>query len=173
MNLACQACKQHPATVHLTDISPDGEKREFHLCEDCAQKEGITPKPHGPVPVSELLAGLMTNKASIQQLAELKCPDCGTTFVEFRNNGLLGCPSDYDAFEKALIMLVERAHEGASHHIGKVPRRLAAPRAADNDLIKLKHELTRAVDDENYEEAAKLRDKISLLEPQHGPPVGP
>lgn len=166
MNLACQVCKKHPATVHLTDISTEGERREYHLCEECAQKEGITPKPQGPVPVSELLAGLVMNKANAQELADLACPHCGMTFVEFRSNGLLGCPSDYDAFEKPLSALIERAHEGASHHIGKVPRRLGAPRATENDLIRLKRELTKAVDAENYEEAAKLRDKISMLEPK-------
>lgn len=164
MNLACQACKKHPAVVHLTDITPEGEKRERHLCEQCAQREGATPKPQGPVPLNELLAGLTMNKQSIQQLAEMSCTQCGMTFVEFRHSGLLGCSADYDAFENALIQLIERAHEGASHHIGKVPRRLGTPRETENDLIRLKRELTRAVDDENYEEAAKLRDRIKTLE---------
>lgn len=166
MNLACQACKKNPATVHLTDISPEGEKQERHLCDQCAHQEGIAPKSQAQmhVPIHELLSGLVMNKASIQQLADLRCPDCGLTFVEFRNNGLLGCPSDYDAFEKALVHLIGRAHEGASHHIGKVPRRLAAPRAVENDLIKLKHELTKAIDGEAYEEAARLRDEITVLE---------
>jgi protein arginine kinase activator len=164
MNLACQACKKSPATVHLTDITSDGEKHERHLCEQCAQQEGITPKPQGHVPVSELLAGLVMNKESVQQLAEMACPRCEMTFVEFRNNGLLGCPSDYDAFEKALVQLIERVHGGASHHIGKVPRRLGTPRPAENDLIRLKRQLAKAVDDEDYEAAAKLRDQIKLVE---------
>lgn len=164
MNLACQTCKKQAATVHLTDISPDGEKRERHLCEQCAQEEGITPKPQTHVPISELLTGLVVNKGSAKQLADLACPHCGLTFVEFRNDGLLGCPSDYDAFEKALIPLVERAHEGASHHIGKVPRRLGAPRSAKTDLVRLKRRLAKAVDEEKYEEAAELRDKIRVLD---------
>ncbi|MBN2561237.1 MAG: UvrB/UvrC motif-containing protein [Phycisphaerae bacterium] len=164
MNLACQVCKKQPATVHLTDITPDGEKRERHLCEQCAQREGVTPKPHVHVPIHELLAGLVTSKASAQQIADMACPHCGLTFVEFRNNGLLGCPQDYDAFEKALIPLVERAHEGASHHIGKVPKRLGTPRSVKSDLLRLRHRLTRAVEEEQYEEAAKLRDQISILE---------
>ena len=166
MNLACQACKKHPATVHLTDITPEGEMRERHLCEQCAQREGISPKQPAHVPINELLAGLVMDKSSIQRLAELKCPNCGLTFVEFRNAGLLGCPSDYDAFEKALIPLIERAHESSSHHIGKVPRRLAVPRSSEGDLIRLRRELTKAVDDEQYEVAAKLRDKIQALETQ-------
>jgi protein arginine kinase activator len=140
--------------------------RERHLCEQCAQAEGLTPKQPAQVPLNAMLAGLMMDKTSIQELAELKCPTCGLTFVEFRNAGLLGCPADYDAFEKALVPLIERAHENSSHHIGKVPRRLAVPRSAESDLIRLRRELTRAVDDEQYEAAAKLRDKIKILEAQ-------
>jgi protein arginine kinase activator len=166
MNLACQACKKQPATVHLTDISPGGEKHERHLCETCAQEAGVTPRPQANTSVNEMLAGLVVQKSAIQQLADLTCPNCKLTFVEFRNSGLLGCPADYDAFEKALVPLIERAHEGASHHIGKVPRRLGTPLTAENDLIRLRRELNRAVDDEKYEEAARIRDKIRHLEDQ-------
>jgi len=166
MNIACQACKKQPATVHLTDITPQGEKRERHLCESCAAAEGIMPKPSGHVPVNELLAGLVVSKAGAQQLADLACPHCGMTFVEFRNNGLLGCPRDYDAFEKALVPLIERAHEGAGHHIGKVPSRLGAPRSTENDLVRLKRQLVKAVEEEQYEEAARIRDKIRIRESQ-------
>jgi protein arginine kinase activator len=164
MNRACQGCKKQSATVHMTEITPEGEKRERHLCEACASEEGMVPKPPTNVGVSEMLAGLVVQKAAIQQLAELACPKCKLTFVEFRNTGLLGCPCDYDSFEKALVPLIERAHEGASHHIGKVPRRLGSPLPAENDLIRLQRALTRAVDDEQYEEAARLRDQISTLE---------
>lgn len=166
MNLACQTCKKNPATVHLTDISPDGEKTERHLCDKCAVEEGVAAKPQVHMPVNEILSGLVIQKAAIQQLAELTCPKCKTTFVDFRNNGLLGCGCDYDAFEKALLPLIERAHEGASHHIGKVPRRLSTPRTAEADLIRLRAELGRAVTDEQYEKAARLRDQIRTLEDQ-------
>ncbi len=165
MNLACQACKKQPATVHLTDISPQGDKRERHLCEECAQREGVTPQQAPQVNLGQMLASLVGgSKAVAQQLAELKCPQCGLTFVEFRNNGLLGCPHDYDAFERALTPLIERAHQGSSHHIGKSPRRKASGRALENDLILLRRRLTRAVDAEQFEEAARLRDQLRTLE---------
>ena len=165
MNLACQSCKKQPATIHMTDITPEGEKQERHLCDACAQREGIMPKAQQQhVPIAELLTGLVVDKASVKQIAGMTCPHCGMTFIEFRNNGQLGCPSDYDAFERALVPLVERAHEGASHHIGKVPRRLDTPRATDNDLIRLKRRLDKAIEDERYEEAAMLRDKLKAIQ---------
>jgi len=167
MELACQVCHKQPATVHLTEITPQGEKCERHLCEQCAQSAGITPKPPSHVPLSQMLSALVGgSKMTARQIAELACPQCKLTFVEFRNTGLLGCPADYDAFEKALTPLIERAHEGSSHHIGKVPRRLGTPRAVENDLIRLRRELSRAVSDERYELAARLRDNINAMESQ-------
>ena len=165
MNLACQACKKQPATVHLTDISPQGEKCERHLCEECAQTEGVTQKP--PQHLNQLLTAFVQgSKASAKQIADLACPQCKLTFVEFRNTGLLGCPSDYDAFEMALAPLIERAHVGSSHHIGKVPRRLGAPRSPEADLIRLRRQLSKAVESEHYELAAKIRDDIEAIDAQ-------
>ncbi len=165
MNFACQSCKQQPATVHLTEIARDGEKRERHLCEACAQTENVTPKPQPTAKVSHLLSAFVEGgKAGAKQIADLACPDCGITFVEFRSSGLLGCPHDYNAFEKALVPLIERAHQGASHHIGKMPSGQDTSRRVENDLLRLRRKLTRAVDDERFEEAAQLRDDISSLE---------
>ncbi len=159
----CQQCKKQAATVHITEIE-HGEKHEHHLCESCATetKTGIaTPKM---VPFGKTLAEFVMKNASAKELAKLTCPQCNTTFVEFRNSGLLGCPCDYDAFEKALVPLIERAHERSSHHVGKIPRRLGTPRPVENDLVHLRGELNKAVGLEQYEKAAALRDKIRILE---------
>ncbi len=162
MQKVCQSCQKQPATVHLTDIATDGEKRERHLCENCAQNEGIMPKPANIM--AHLAAFVQSSKGTVQQMAQLSCPNCQLTFVEFRNNGLLGCAADYDAFEPALIPLIERAHQGASRHVGKTPKRAGGDVATENDIVRLRRELDRAVDDERFEEAARIRDTIRSLE---------
>ncbi|MCA9254833.1 MAG: UvrB/UvrC motif-containing protein [Phycisphaerales bacterium] len=162
MHPSCQLCHEQPATVHLTNILDGGEKRERHLCEACAEKEGVLPKPVNVM--AQLSAFVQSGKSPEQQVAGLTCPQCKLTFVEFRNKGVLGCPADYDAFAKALNPLIERAHQGASHHVGKTPRRHGAGRCTDGDLIRLRRELTRAVDDERFEDAAQIRDTIRSLE---------
>ena len=108
----------------------------------------------------------MSGNIGCGAVPDLRCPKCKLTFVEFRNNGLLGCPCDYDAFEKALIALVERAHQGASHHVGKQPRRDKQPRSSEGDLIRLRRELIQAVDAEKYEEAARIRDQLRAYDEQ-------
>ncbi len=161
--MLCQRCKKNQATVHLTDIVKN-EKYEKHLCDQCAQEENITIKSH--TPINELLASFVLQQSDAQELADLKCEQCGTTFVEFRNNGLLGCPNDYDVFEEALAPLLERAHgEGASHHVGKVPHgRTGETEKQQRELVRLRRQLNEAVEHENYEKAAEVRDQIKALE---------
>lgn len=161
--MICQRCKKQTATVHLTEIV-NAEKRERHLCERCASEEGVTMKQH--VPLNELLSNFLVSQAGAQQMADLACPDCGMTFVEYRNHGLLGCPRDYDVFEKVLEPLIERAHEGGTHHVGKAP----GPASEDTttskqrDLTRLRRDLAGAIEREDYEKAAELRDRIKTLE---------
>jgi protein arginine kinase activator len=95
------------------------------------------------------------------------CENCGITWAEFRQSGLFGCANDYVAFEKDLTPLLQRAHEGATHHVGKVPTRrggTGVPMKRQIDLTKLRKELAKAVEAEDYERAAKLRDQIRQAE---------
>jgi len=161
LNMLCQKCKQHPATLHLTDLV-DGEKKERHLCERCAADEGIAVKQH--VSINEVLNSFLMSQSSIQELAKLKCPECGTTFVEFRSQGLLGCPNDYDAFGEALMQVIERAQDGHTRHTGSVPGKDVEIDPSLQKRLDLQRELREAVDTEDYERAAQLRDRLAELD---------
>ena len=158
----CQRCNKTQATVHLLDISPSGEKREHHLCEHCANEEGMVAQQHEPI--NAILDSFLKQASGMQQMADLSCPDCGMTFREFRSNGVLGCPNDYAVFERYLAPLIERAHEGATHHVGKVPTRQREAPSPETELAKFKHRLKDAVESEDYELAARLRDQIKKQE---------
>ena len=163
--LKCDNC-QKPATVHLTEIR-NGKKIEKHLCEQCAaQSEGLPVKSH--TPINELLTNFVMAHSGLQKgQAEPTCEGCGITWHEFRQGGLFGCANDYTTFEKDLTPLLQRAHEGATHHVGKVPTRrggTGVPMKRQIDLSKLRKELAKAVEAEDYERAAKLRDQIKQAE---------
>ncbi len=166
--MKCDHCK-NVATVHLTEIK-NGKKIEKHLCEQCAaQNEGLHPKTH--MPINELLTNFVMAHTNIQgrQPEGLACPQCGMNWSEFRQNGLFGCEHDYPTFEKDLTPLLQRAHEGSAHHVGKVPTRRGGsgvPAKRALDASKLRKELARAVEAEDYEKAAKLRDQIRQAEAQ-------
>jgi protein arginine kinase activator len=160
----CERCRKAQATFHLTNIDASGAKQERHLCERCAIEEGLV-QIAKPVPdVAELLEGLVATGKSASALANLVCEECGISYVEFRNQGLLGCPNDYDAFEEPLRRLLERAHDGATQHVGKVPKAAGPRRLVIQDLRRLKRRLAEAIAAEDYERAARLRDEIRQLE---------
>ena len=162
--MKCDLCNK-PATVHLTEIR-NGKQLEKHLCEQCAaQAEGLPVKAH--TPINELLTNFVMAHSGIQKEQGLACEQCGMAWAEFRQGGLLGCEHDYTVFERDLTPLVQRAHEGAAHHVGKVPTRKGStgvPMKRTIDLAKLRKELQRAIEAEDYERAAKLRDQIKTAE---------
>ena len=161
----CERCKKAQATFHMTNIDASGAKQESHLCERCAIEEGLMQVAKPAVNITDLLESFVASgKAGASALSNLVCEECGISYVEFRNQGLLGCPNDYDRFEEPLAKLLERAHDGATHHVGKAPKSLGTQRTAQQDIHRLKRRLAEAVAAEDYERAAQLRDEIRELE---------
>lgn len=159
--IKCDNCDKH-ATVHVTEIQ-DGQKVEKHLCENCAAGEGITIK--ADVPISQLLEDFILQTASGEGAPEeLACEVCGLTFSEFREQGVLGCPNDYNAFGDRLELLMSRAQQGATEHVGKVPRHSGGDQKRLNAVLRLRAELRGAIAAEDYEQAAALRDQIKEVE---------
>jgi protein arginine kinase activator len=166
--MKCDNCNK-TATVHLTEIKA-GKKIEKHLCEQCAaQNEGLPVKSH--VPINELLTNFVMAHSGMPRETGSACEQCGISWAEFRQTGLLGCANDYQAFEKELTPLLQRAHglerSQETHHVGKVPTRrggTGVPMKRQVDVAKLRKELARAVEAEDYERAAKLRDQIRQAE---------
>jgi len=160
----CERCKKAEATFHLTNISRDGEKVERHLCHRCAIEEGLV-QVHKPNFGTEILESFIASAKSVSAAhTNLVCDECGISYVEFRNQGLLGCAKDYDTFKEALVPLIERAHDGATHHTGKSPKSLGAARTTQQEIHRIKRQLNEAIAAEDYERAAELRDRIRTLE---------
>lgn len=161
--MMCQACKKQAATVHLTEVV-NSERRERHLCEPCAAKEGVTGKI--PEPINELVAKFVLAQGNTQELAQLTCAECGMTFLQFRNSGLLGCPNDYNVFDEPLSGLLERAHGGQTRHVGKVPGDKENKHKRQHELMRIKPELQQAIEAEDYKRASRLHERIKELEEQ-------
>ena len=154
--MKCQSC-DNSATVHLTDIV-DGKKKELHLCQTCAQKQQLLAHQELNLPaILQTLIGHHVGQLS-DELARLTCPVCGIKYMEFRAEGRLGCPHDYTVFRAGLQPLLMRIHR-AERHVGKVPARRPARLAVQSEM-ELRRQLRRAVDEERFEEAARLRDLL-------------
>ncbi|MCR4316502.1 MAG: UvrB/UvrC motif-containing protein [Planctomycetes bacterium] len=186
MSNLCQVCNKRFSTVHVTEIRGD-EKFELHVCDYCAQKEGIitaAPAPTTAPPIAKkpdkggstpkkakILSGkeppsienLLEGISGEHPYAELPCPKCGMTFEQFNKRGRLGCAHDYDHFQIQLEPILHRIHQHIEH-VGKVPKRIEPNIAIDRELRGLRKDLDEAIKGERFEEAAQLRDKIKGLE---------
>jgi protein arginine kinase activator len=161
--MQCEVCQSKEATIHLTEIA-DGVRTEMHLCEQCAQEQGVGSK--GYIPLNELLSNLLSVGPKGEEPAqpgtrELVCPDCGCTIEKFQEKAVLGCPNDYEVFEKQLLPLIKKAHDGATCHCGKVPANAPTDSKKQLEIVQLKKQMDEAVRKEDYELAAKLRDKLA------------
>ncbi|MDD5422406.1 MAG: UvrB/UvrC motif-containing protein [Candidatus Omnitrophota bacterium] len=160
--MICDVCGKNEATVHLTEIVNE-KVTKLHLCEGCAKEKGSEMEEH--FGLSDLLAGLADLGANIEPESTdiMKCPTCGFTFLDFKKTGRLGCGNCYEIFKGQLAPLLKRIH-GADRHVGKVPLRVGKTVKDTRTLQELKLRMEKAIQAEQFEEAAKLRDEIKELE---------
>jgi len=159
--MVCMVCKSNEATVHLTEVV-EGKLKKVDLCETCAKAKGVDD------PATFSLADLLLGLGASQELApnsggtEAKCPTCGFTQADFKKSGRLGCPECYRTFAEGLEGLLKTMHKG-TRHIGKVPRSPHQGRDFQEKLKVLQKKLEQAVAEEQFEEAARIRDEIKSV----------
>lgn len=164
--MRCQECNERPANVRLVRVH-NGQKTELYLCEECARRKGDIDSFISPqLPFGNLLAGLMGqdwwSQKAVPGKRQLVCPECSLTQQEFSARGLLGCSQCYRTFGQLIEPILVRVH-GQSRHMGKAPRRLKKSMATSSRLNELRRRLKELVDEEEFEEAALVRDQIREL----------
>ncbi len=160
--MLCDNCQERDAVVHLTRIV-DNTMTQLHLCEKCAAAKGVETTLAVPQhPLGEILQAVQQQSTAGADAAV--CSFCGATPRDFRVTGKLGCPHCYDAMEGSLRELLRRLH-GSSRHVGKRYEAPVAHVSSKADSVHdLRDRLKRAVDAEQFELAAELRDRIRVLE---------
>ena len=157
--MLCCICKEKEATVHFTQIVGD-KMQKVDLCETCAKSKGFD-DPTAFSLGADMLLGLGASQ-EIEQAAggvEIKCPRCGFSQADFKKAGRLGCPDCYKTFAEPLEGLLKTMHKG-TRHVGKVPESLRHNRDLSDRLRLLQKRLAKAIQEEDFEEAAILRDEI-------------
>jgi protein arginine kinase activator len=164
-DLVCDNCGSTEAVVHLTQIV-NNQMSTHRLCERCAAEKGLESAPE-PVnfPLTDFLAQMGSDTISDVGGAADSCSFCGLRFADFRETGRLGCPHCYETYAPQLQKLLRRVH-GGTQHVGKI---YLPPDPSSSELERrldgLKRKLHRAVESEDFERAAELRDEIRQLDP--------
>jgi protein arginine kinase activator len=168
--MKCENCHKNPATFHYVERENEQIVKDIHLCEECTRQKGIQ---NVQFSLSTVLGQLIDPQAAgggpvSKEMADLTCPRCGITYLEFRQKTRLGCAQDYEVFRKALVPLLEKIH-GHTQHKGKSPSPGGgAKMSRQKVLFDLRRELETQIKAEHYEEAARLRDQIRQLETELG-----
>ncbi len=163
--MICEICKDKTAVFHVQQLV--GENiYEMHLCRDCASKKGISKDGKSfDFSLSKLLNNF-TQKKSLPGRSKNEldtCKTCGSKVSDMKGDGQVGCPDCYNFFRSSIAS--EIAVNGAyTYHKGKLPSKLRAYKTILIDKETLKRELEQAVDNEEYENAVILRDKLTKLE---------
>jgi protein arginine kinase activator len=162
--LKCDKCNQNEASVKIIKVN-NNQRQEMYLCRECAAKEGSFTLTNTGFSVSDFLSSFMNYPAQQQvvdaERPELTCDKCSMTWEGFKKGSRLGCAQCYETFREKLTPIIRQVH-GQLEHQGHVPPLEGIQRM--QRIKKLRESLQAAIIDERYEEAAKLRDEIKLLE---------
>ncbi|MFC3040951.1 UvrB/UvrC motif-containing protein [Virgibacillus xinjiangensis] len=170
--MECQECHKRPATLHLTKVI-NGSKTTVHVCGVCAKEMGYMNSSEEGYSLQNLLSGLFNFDPGVlgaqkgqpyQQSQEFQCPGCGMTFSEFQRVGKFGCASCYKTFSSRLDPIFRRVHSGNTQHSGKIPKRQGGDLNKKKQLENYREQLKHLIEEEAFEEAAKVRDQIRALQ---------
>lgn len=168
--MLCQDCNKREAQVHFTQIV-NNEKTSLSLCKECAAARGFhSPLDNIPFPLANILSGLaadLPKKNQAEPMEEIKCKTCGLTFEQFTKQGRFGCGDCYKAFRNRLEVIMRKIH-GASLHRGLEPileekENYDIKETSVKEEQRLENELQKAIESEDFERAAELRDKLKTL----------
>ncbi len=165
--MMCEDCGIRPAKFHLMTII-NGDRVERNLCPTCMAKHQKQIPGIDFSNLAGILNSILESKPSqAQDSADeeyegLVCEQCGMTYLEFQKCGMLGCANCYQAFKTPMTALLQRVH-GNTQHAGRVPGGVHSGTSIRMNIDRLKQKLQKAVADEEYEQAAKLRDTIRAL----------
>ncbi len=162
--MLCEQCKQNQATIHFTQVI-NGERTEMNLCAECAHAQGAFSLQD----VSSLLSGLLEGMPSRAAQDEgLRCSRCGLSYRQFSQSGVLGCAQCYRDFRKQLSPVLQRIH-GRLQHEGHIPAGMGESLQIKRQIDQKRGEMQSAIEQENFERAAALRDELRTLQEQLTP----
>lgn len=167
--MKCQRCNKHEATAFIKK-NINGNITELALCSSCAKETGQFDINFG---FSDLFSNLFSDfgYSGAGFIGEkVTCPVCKSSFDDIARSGRVGCAKCYEIFNEQLIPTI-RNYQRKTIHNGKTPSSKAVMPQADNrqsELQKLEAELKKAIQTQNFEYAAELRDKINNLKESEG-----
>ncbi|MCL2513316.1 MAG: UvrB/UvrC motif-containing protein [Oscillospiraceae bacterium] len=161
--MICQHCGKNEATTHIRKIV-NGETALYHLCGPCAGALGYKDVFSGfGLDLSKMFGSFLSDGQKGGPAATARCEKCGSSFEDIMKSGKIGCADCYSLHYNKLLPSLQRIH-GKTVHEGKVSAGAGEEIKNERRITDLKALLSKAVEEQNFEHAAKLRDEIRSLE---------
>ncbi len=163
--MLCQKCGKNIATTHIHSVV-NGVVTELNLCNSCAENSGYGSLNKNSL-VDVLFSMFGDEVTGSSPVARIKCKACGLSFSQVAGTGKVGCAECYDTFSSELLPYIKRVH-GSTRHIGKKPNRAVMVVSKNDKLAEMRVRLAELVKNEQFEDAAVLRDEIKQAEEESG-----
>ncbi|MBF2508271.1 UvrB/UvrC motif-containing protein [Listeria welshimeri] len=165
--MICQKCGKNKADIALQQLNEAGKVESLYLCENCATEEALASEMDlvkAMDTFSEVALDFLTllQKEESEQKSVV-CKNCNLTFEEFLQTNRVGCSECYSAFEERLVPIIVRVQNGYTKHVGKVPAEIERAESVEDEIIHLQDKLEQLIKNEEFEEAAVIRDEIRAL----------
>lgn len=164
--MKCQICHQNEAQIVFTQVVSTG-KVVLHICTECARSKGLSIEIEHTQPTISVASFLVDfngeKEKPDEEVPDLTCGVCGLTYSAFKESGLFGCDQCHLAFDQYVRRLLKQIH-GTAVHTEAVPQHMTDKITLKQKIMELNHQLRESVNNENYERAAELRDRIAALE---------
>lgn len=157
----CSICQKQEVFVTISTIDKDGMIVELSLCKECAEKKGVGEIKKVKLSAQEILTELQ--EKITEQDNDLICTNCGLSFADFRRRGRLGCEQCYVSFASKLEPIIKRIHN-STQHTGKTITTGRKKISEKFEIKKLKIILESAIQKEDFEKAARIRDQIKKIQ---------
>ncbi len=160
--MLCSHCKQREANFHYKKISA-GKLSEVHLCTECATELGYLGGAEPSIGFEDMLSDFFNVLKPEHTPSTIVCKTCGTTHEQFKKSGFVGCSDCYELFAGDVEKILSRIQPDTTHR-GRISGSRGEEISKSNKLKSLKQQLNQAITDERYEDAAKIRDQIKVIE---------
>ncbi|EFP2887739.1 excinuclease [Listeria monocytogenes] len=165
--MICQRCGENKAVIALQQLNEAGKVESLYLCEDCATEKALSSEKDlvkAMDTFSEVALDFLTllqKEENAQK--EIVCGNCQLSFEEFLQTNRVGCSECYEAFKEQLVPIIGRVQNGYKNHVGKVLTEIERAEGIQNEISHLQEKLAQLVKNEEFEEAAIVRDEIKAL----------
>ncbi|MDD5658596.1 MAG: UvrB/UvrC motif-containing protein [Actinomycetota bacterium] len=176
--MICDNCRKNEASIHLIQLGNDGEVKKIDLCKSCVKELAFLPEEEfsggdfkNSTSILAIDLGFFNDSESFDLFGGLnlsnkenrRCQYCNISLNAIKKLGRVGCQRCYEEFQEDLNPLIKLIQSGIEHK-GKVPINCNKRLKIEKKIKDLKFMLEEQIIIENFEEAARLRDKITSLQ---------